>query len=126
MDVDALDDLLGLNELSWHDGRLRSLEYLTSESTTEVLLSMEIYEDEHSRERHAVTFRFSGVRDYTHAGSSAELQAHYNAGHIMQARLNVGRNETNQVDHVDLSVYLTGGYIRIVAESVLVVGEART
>jgi hypothetical protein len=53
-----------------------------------------------------VTFRFSGVRDYTHADSSAELQAHYNDG-------------------VDLGVYLTGGYIRIVAESVSVVGEAR-
>jgi len=34
MDVDALDDL-GLNELGWH-GRLRSVEDLISERTTEV------------------------------------------------------------------------------------------
>ena len=74
----------------------------------------------------AVAALQSGVRDYAHTASSAELQAHHNAGHIIQARLNVGRNETNQVDHVDLSVYLTGGDIRIGTESVFVIGEVHT
>jgi hypothetical protein len=116
MDIDALERVLELNGTQWHDGNLRQVTYVTSADSTYVLVSVEIYETNQSPVRHAVTFKFLGVRDYMQAGTSAELQQHYGPGHIIQARPNA-----NPAGLLDLSIYLTGGYMRIVSESVTVV-----
>jgi hypothetical protein len=115
MDKDAIEAELEISKTDWHDGRLRSVTYLASDDATSVVLSLEIYEEQQSPERHIMTVKFLGVHEYTQTGVSVELQNNYRAGNIVQARFN-----TNAAGLLDLGVCLTGGYVRILAESVLV------
>jgi hypothetical protein len=119
MDIETAELQLEITKTDWHDGRLVSVTYITSPDTTSVVLSLEIHADHESRERHAVRFKFVGVRDFTHASASSELQDHHAAGNIGQARFN-----SSTAGLIDLSVFLTGGYLRIVAESVITLGDA--
>ena len=95
----------------WHDGRLRELAYSVDEASAEIVLRVEVYADERVPERDARCFRFIDVEDFVMTARSAEMQDHYNAGHIIQARL-------HESDRLELSVYFIGGYLRISARTV--------
>lgn len=95
----------------WHDGRLRQLTYAVGEEFAEVVLRVEVYADERVPARDSRCFRFIDVEDFVMTARSAEMQDHFVAGHIIQARL-------HESDRLELSVYLTVGYLRISARTV--------
>lgn len=106
-----LEVLLELKATQWHDGRLRSVSYSLTSGLAVIVLKVEIYASEEARERHQKTFRFVDVSDVVMTAKASELQTHHWAGNIIQARLHGS-------DRPALSIYLTGGYVRIVAEKI--------
>jgi hypothetical protein len=106
-----LEVLLELKATQWHDGRLQSLSYSLASGLGVVLLKVTIYASEEAPERHHKTFRFVNVSDIVMTAKASELQANDWAGNIIQARLHIS-------DQPALSIYLTGGYVRLVAERV--------
>ena len=93
----------------WFDGQLRDITYATDGTRTEVVLELDLPVRPGAAERHVRAYRFIDVQEIVVAVTSAELKrVKVIKGHITQGRL-------NNSDVLDLSVYTTGGYIRIVA-----------
>ena len=104
---------LKLDGDQWHDGRLVELSFRTgsqrNRKPAEVTLRVEIYGDAaNARTRTPLTITFSDVQELVSTINVAEL-ADMAGDHIAFARLN-GTSKT-----LDLSIYLVGGHVRIVA-----------
>jgi hypothetical protein len=111
---DDLSRRLRLDENQWHDGRLVGLAIETSrrgaKAAVDVALRVEIYDgEEHPSRRSPLTVTCGGVREVVTTVNCREL-ADMGDDHIVFARL----NETAEM--LDLSIYVAGGYVRIVAE----------
>jgi hypothetical protein len=107
MDFEAQLDFAETDE--WFDGKLRDITYATDGQRTEVVLELDMPVRAGAAERHVRAYRFIDVQEFVVAATSAELQRRrFIKGNITQGRL-------NDSDVLDLSVYTTGGYIRIVA-----------
>jgi hypothetical protein len=129
-DAEVVLDLAGTDNPwtdDWFDGRLKSLTFITSDEVTDVVLNLELPKPMAPAEREARSYRFLDVKDITIALNSAELRRRrVKAGHITQGRMNYGRIDDehdgmipfNEIAPLDLSVYTTGGYIRIAAKTV--------
>lgn len=112
----------------WFDGRLRRLTLITSRETTDVVMDLELPNPLRAADREPRAYRFRSVEDVTIALNSAELRRRrVRQGHITQGRMNYGRMDAEFVDQavdlnqlvpLDLSVYTTGGYVRIAAKAV--------
>jgi hypothetical protein len=124
---DDLSRRLYLDDDQWHDGRLVGLSFDTSRrgTKTEVraTLRVDVYgEGTHLPHRTALTATFAGVREMAATLSGREL-VDLGDSHIVFARL----NETSEM--LDLSIYVAGGHVRIVAERMSVatrLGARRT
>ena len=129
-DAEVLLDLGGTDEPSsddWFDGRLQGLTFITSGEVTDVVLALDVPKPMAPANRESRAYRFRDVTDVTISLNSAALrQQRVRDGHITQGRMNYGRIDYehdrsvpfNQTAPLDLSVYTTGGYIRIVARTV--------
>jgi hypothetical protein len=113
MSIESLMNDLELTATDWHDGRLKGITYAMSDGVSHVLLSLEIYAEHDASQRHDVCFKFVNIKEYIVSAVGSELQLHEGAGNIIQGRLN-----DSEAGHVDLSVYLTGAYIRILSVAV--------
>jgi hypothetical protein len=108
----------------WFDGQLRRLTFTTSRALTDVVLDLDLPNASKPAEREARSYRFRNVKDLTVALNTAELdRQRVRAGHITQGRMNLERIDDQGVDPgqiapLDLSVYTTGGFIRISAKAV--------
>lgn len=97
---------------SWHRGQLRSLTYTASEDKTELVLELSVFRGQQLKDAEVRCFRFVDVEDIVVSTDNAELQRRdLRPGNITQGRL-------NDSHRLDLSVYLTGGYIRVVAQDI--------
>jgi hypothetical protein len=123
LDFPATDD--------WFDGRLRRLTFMTGREVTDVVLDLELRNstpDSMEAEREPRSYRFRTVKDVTIALNSAALRRQrVREGHITQGRMNYGQMDheddnweihVSQIAPLDLSVYTTGGFIRIAAKAV--------
>jgi hypothetical protein len=125
-DAEAILDFTGTDD--WFDGRLRRLTFITGREATDLVLDLELPNSTLAAEREARSYRFQTVKDVTIALNSAELcRQRVRSGHITQARMNYARMDHEQddqevhlerIDPIDLSIYTTGGYIRIAAKAV--------
>jgi hypothetical protein len=110
MDFEAQLDMTETD--NWFDGQLRDITYETDGRRTEVVLELDLPVCAGAAERHVRAYRFIEVQEIVVAATSAELKRlKVIKGHITQGRL-------NESELLDLSVYTTGGYIRIVAVQV--------
>jgi len=112
--IDELSRRLHLDDDQWHDGRLIGLSIDTArrglKTTVGATLRVEVYgEAEHARRRTPLTVTFADVRDVVATLNGREL-VDLGDDHIVFARV----NETAEV--LDLSIYVAGGHVRIVAE----------
>ncbi len=115
---DELSRRLHLDGNQWHDGRLVSLAIETSlpevKGAVEVTLRLEVYgEVERASRRTPMTVTFGAVRELVTTVNCLEL-VDMGDDHIVFARL----NETAEM--LDLSIYLAGGHVRLVAEQMAV------
>jgi hypothetical protein len=122
-DIAAACHTLCLWDDQWHDGRLVALELLTKgrgrQSRGEAILRVEIYPDlVNFRRRSPLHLRFVGVREVIAALNYVEL-ADMGDDPIAFARL----NETSP--GIDLSAYIVGGNLRLVADDVEVIGKGK-
>lgn len=102
---------LELGETQWHDARLRRLAYSIAGATAEVVLEMEVYANREVRERHSLCIRAIDVQEFVLCAKGSELREQFGAGNVIQGQL-------HESESAQLSVYLTGGYIRIVAREI--------
>jgi hypothetical protein len=114
---DDLSRRLRLNG-QWHDGRLIGLSIDSgrrgTKTTISATLRVEVYgEGEPLQRRTPLVVTFAGVRDVVATLNGREL-VDQGDDHIVFARL----NETAEM--LDLSLYVAGGYVRIVAERFVV------
>jgi hypothetical protein len=114
---------LQLNETQWHDGNVHRVEVRVSEQGMEVTIEVDIYaEPHHTPDRHRLNVRLTKVREFAMVGAAAELLLNTSAGQITFARLGgmwPGARSTSRkkLPGLDLSVYLLGGYIRVLADA---------
>jgi len=114
---------LQLNETQWHDGNVHRVEVQVSERGMEVTLEVDIYEEpHHTPNRHRLIVRLMKVREFAMIGEAAELLRNTGAGHIVSARLSgvwpsADAGPGKKRPPPDLTVYLTGGFIRVLADA---------
>jgi hypothetical protein len=111
--IERLSRRLRLDGDQWHDGRLVELSFRTGSQRTrkpaEVRLRVEIYGDEtNARTRTPLTITFGDAQELISTVNLAELAGQAD-DQIAFARL----KETSQT--LDLSIYLVGGHVRVVA-----------
>jgi hypothetical protein len=105
---------LELEPTQWDDGRLLSLEIVPGEEGCEVRLIVAFSADhERAQKRHELSVRFTGVRELCTNLIGPEVDNH-SGRNIAFAR----PNDTEAA--IDLGIYLTGGYVRVVADDYVV------
>jgi hypothetical protein len=125
-DAEAILDFSATDD--WFDGRLRRLTFITGGEVTDVVLELELPNSMPAAERESRSYRFRTVNDVMLALNSAALgRERVREGHITQGRMNYEQVrdqrddwevDLNPIAPLDLSVYTTGGYIRIAAKAV--------
>jgi hypothetical protein len=125
-DAEAILDFSATDD--WFDGRLRRVTFITGEEVTDLILDLDLPNSMPAAERESRSYRFRTVSDVMLALNSAALcRERVREGHITQGRMNYEQvrdqrddweADLNQIAPLDLSVYTTGGYIRIAANAV--------
>jgi len=115
--IDELSRRLQLDGDQWHDARLVDLSIAMPgrprSAGGHVTLRIEAYGDlEHAGQRTPIVAMFGGVRDVVSTLNCAELAG--TDDHVVFARLN------DTAEMLDLSIYVAGGHVRIVAERLVV------
>jgi hypothetical protein len=107
---------LELEATQWHDGQLLSLEVVSGDGGCDVRLVVSIYADhEDAADRHQLAIRFSGVRELSSNLNCREVVDNHLTGNIGFARPNDPKDAA-----IDLSIYLVGRYIRVLADKYVV------
>ena len=104
---------LGLEDVgNWLGARFRRLDYSTDGDTTNIILEMWVQVVPSPAEKQLRRFMFVDVREITMSTKTAELlRSKVMGGNVSQGWL-------SDSDVLDVSIYTTGGYMRIVARDV--------
>lgn len=109
----TFESKLGLEDVAnWLGARFQGLDYSTNGDTTEIVLEMWVQVSPLPAEKQLRRFKFVDVRETMVSTKTAELlRSTVLGGNVTQGWL-------SDSDVLDVSIYATGGYMRIVARDV--------